>query len=142
MRVLLNNNVAALTATQLDRTSQLYRLVAGISDGLGSENTDFGQVLLVANLTFSQARGAMFPKGFLWKPLSETQFRAAFSAVPGVAALLSFSAPYKPAFGLYGAKDEFHPNESDRGTFWVCAFLSSRRGLGGNALIRFQRVET
>jgi hypothetical protein len=141
MRILLTPK-QSVTDGQFEKLGQLYRLVAGIADGLGSENTDSGQVLLVAQLSFAQARLRLFPAGYLYVPLSASKFRRDFGSVSGVAPLLSFASAYKPEFGLCGAADRFHNDRSDRGDFWVCAFLSSRRALGSNMLIRFERVET
>lgn len=69
MRILLTPG-QSLTETQSERVGQLHRTVAAITDGLGSENTDSEQVLLVAQLSFVQARLATFPAGYLFKRFS------------------------------------------------------------------------
>ena len=141
MRIILTPGEAP-KEPQLERVGQLYRLVAAVADGLGSKNTDSGQVLLLAQLSFAQARRATFPAGYLLQRRSAAEFAGEFGAVAGVAGLLAFAAAYKPEFGLCGSAGRFHPERSDRGAFWVCMFLSARRALGSNALIRFARVET
>lgn len=141
MRIILNAS-EKVKAAQLDHLGQLYRQVAGISDGLGSENTDSGQVLPLAQLSFAQARRATFPAGYLFVRLTAAEFQSGFGAAPGVSSLLSFIAPYKPEFGLMGDPDWFHPDKSDRGTFWVCVHIHARTAIGHNVLLRFQRVET
>ena len=69
MRILLTPG-QSLTEPQSERVGQLHRTVAAITDGLGSENTDSEQVLLVAQLSFVQARLATFPAGYLFKRFS------------------------------------------------------------------------
>ena len=74
--------------------------------------------------------------------MTAADFQSAFGALSGVSSLLSFIAPYKPEFGLVGDPTWFHPDKSDRGTFWVCVYVHGRKALGHNVLLRFERVET
>jgi len=128
--------------TQLQRLGRLYDLVFAIGDGLGSENTDTGQVLPVSESSFSAAVRSAFPASYRLVALSAAEFQSGYGAVPGMAPLLAFASEYRPDFGLVGASGRFHPDLPDRGNFWICLYLRSRRGLGKNVLVRFQRTET
>jgi hypothetical protein len=131
-----------VTEKQLSGISNLYRLVARISDGLGSEASDSGQVLTCTETTFAAARRAYFPTGYRFVARTVAQFTKEFGAMDGVAELLAFCAPLRPQFGLTGPREWFDPTAADRGSFWICIFLGSRRALGRTVLVRFNRAET
>jgi hypothetical protein len=138
----MKKRIYGVTEAQLSGISNLYRLVARISDGLGSEASDNGQVLTCAENTFAAARRVYFPTGYRFVAQTAALFTKEFGKVDGVADLLAFCAPLKPQFGLTGAREWFDPTAADRGSFWICIFLSSRQALGRTVLVRFNRAET
>ena len=134
--------IYSVTEDQLQALSSLYRLVSIISDGLGSEATNDGQVLTTTETTFAAARRAFFPPNYNFVPLTSSGFRRDYGTVKGVRELLSFCAPLRPEFGLTGSPDEFNPDGDPLGGFWICLFLKGKKVLGQNALVRFERAET
>jgi hypothetical protein len=133
---------AQVNEEQLDALSALYRRVAVIGDGLGSENTDAGQVIPTTLKRFSSVRHAHFPLDYELTPLTRPQLEQAFGSVQGVSQLLQSLGSIHLDLGYIAAPGRFDPNAHSRGVFWICIFARGEAQFGRNVLIRFLRVET